>query len=216
MLNLVSYKECMQPQLNQQHNNQAFVLGNGKSRLAVNPRSLLGLGTVYACNAIYREMEPHYLIAVDVKMVNEIVETGYHKTNQVWTNPNKGLTSVEHLNFFNPHRGWSSGPTALFFAASNGHKDIYILGFDYEGDQGLLNNVYADTRNYRSSKDKATFYGNWLQQTERVIKEFKHVNFYRVIEPLGFIPDKLKQAPENLHHITYEKFVKIFPGTDVK
>lgn len=206
----------MQPQLNQQHKNPAFVLGNGKSRLAINSKLLLNRGTVYGCNAIYREMEPHYLIAVDVKMINEIVEHGYHLTHEVWTNPNKGIVSNQHLNFFNPHRGWSSGPTALFFAASKGHQNIYILGFDYEGIQGKLNNVYADTRNYRSSKDQATFYGNWLHQTERVIKEFKHVNFYRVIEPNGFIPDKLRQAPSNLQHITYEKFVKIFLLNDVK
>ena len=214
-LRLASYKECTELQLSQP-NKPAFVLGNGKSRLAVDAKQLLDLGTVYACNAIYREMDPHYLIAVDVKMVNEIVETGYHRTHEVWTNPNKGLVVDKHLNFFNPHRGWSSGPTALFFAASRGHQDIYILGFDYEGVQGLVNNVYADTRNYRSSREPATFYGNWLHQTERVIKEFKHVNFYRVIEPYGFIPDKLRQAPANLQHITYDKFVKIFPEVTVK
>ena len=29
--------------------------------------------------------------------------------------------------------GWSSGPTALRMACDHGHKDIYILGFDYQG-----------------------------------------------------------------------------------
>lgn len=210
-----SCKECTEPQLSQQLN-PAFVLGNGKSRLAVDAKSLLDIGTVYACNAIYREMSPHYLIAVDVKMVNEIVESGYHKSYEVWTNPNRGISTVEGLNFFNPHKGWSSGPTALFFAASRGHKDIYILGFDYAGIEGLLNNVYADTRNYKSSSDKAIFYGNWLNQTERVIKEFNHVNFYRVINTAGFIPERLKQSPANLHHITYDEFINIFPSSQVK
>ena len=212
---LVSYNRCMQHQLSQP-SNPAFVLGNGKSRLAVDASLLLNLGTVYGCNAIYREISPHYLVAVDVKMINEIVASGYHKSNQVWTNPNKGLSTVENLNFFRPHKGWSSGPTALFLAASKGHKNIYILGFDYEGIGGLVNNVYADTQNYRLSSDKATFYGNWLHQTERVIKEFKHINFYRVISSNGFIPDKLKQLPTNLKHITYDDFRKIFPSLDVK
>lgn len=205
----------MQHQLSQP-SNPAFVLGNGKSRLAVDASSLLNLGTVYGCNAIYREMSPHYLVAVDLKMVNEIVASGYHTTNEVWTNPNTSLSLVKNLNFFKPHRGWSSGPTALFFAAAKGHKNIYILGFDYEGIQGLVNNVYADTQNYRSSSDKATFYGNWLHQTERVIKEFKHVNFYRVIPDNGFVPDKLKQSLTNLKHITYSEFVGIFPSLNVK
>jgi hypothetical protein len=193
-----------------QQNNPAFVLGNGKSRLTINSKNLLDLGTVYACNAVYRELEPHYLIAVDVKMINEIVESGYHKTHEVWTNPNKGIKDLENLKFFNPHKGWSSGPTALWLSASKGHREIYILGFDYQGIQGKVNNVYADTRNYKSSRDTAIFFGNWLNQTYRVIREYQQTKFYRVMNPLGFIPDKLKNL-ENLEHITYEKFEKIFP-----
>jgi len=100
-----------------QQNNVAFVLGNGTSRRSLNHNNLLDKGIVYACNAMYREFEPHYLIAVDVKMVNEIVASGYNKTHAVWTNPNKGISTKHHLNLFNPHKGWSSGPTALWFAS---------------------------------------------------------------------------------------------------
>lgn len=195
---------------NNRHNT-AFVLGNGRSRLSINCKELLEIGTVYACNAVYREFNPHYLIAVDVKMVNEIVATGYHKQNQVWTNPNKGITVKTGLNYFNPHKGWSSGPTALWLACNQGHKEIYILGFDYMGVAGRFNNVYADTFNYKKSTDAATYHGNWLSQTEKVIKEYKTVNFYRVIEPGGFVPDRLGANLPNLKHITYEDLVKRFP-----
>ena len=189
-----------------QPNQSAFILGNGKSRLLINPTDLLTLGTVYGCNAQYREFSPHYLIAVDVKMINEIIESGYHNTHQVWTNPNKGIVNHDNINFFKPHKGWSSGPTALWMAATHGYRDIYILGFDYQGIGGKVNNVYADTRNYRSSQHNATYYGNWLNQTERVIREFKHINFFRVIEPNGFIPDKLSNDLYNLRHISYQQF----------
>lgn len=193
--------------------NPAFVLGNGRSRLAMDPKSLLNKGTVYGCNAQYREFDPHYLIAVDVKMVNEIIASGYHKTHQVWTNPNKGVTTKHNINFFTPHKGWSSGPTALWFAATQGHKEIYIFGFDYQGSNGLFNNVYADTFNYKKSSDSATFFGNWLSQTEKVIKEFKHTKFYRVVEDAGFIPDKLGPDLQNLNHITYSEFFSRMPQT---
>lgn len=190
--------------------NTAFVLGNGRSRLNVNAEHLLERGTVYGCNALYREMSPHFLIAVDVKMVNEIISSGYHKNHSVWTNPNKGVSSKQGINFFNPHKGWSSGPTALWHACTRGHKIVYILGFDYQGTNGKFNNVYADTFNYKKSTDAATYFGNWMSQTERVIKEFKQVKFYRVIEPGSFIPEKLQQAIPNLEHITYEDFKKDF------
>jgi hypothetical protein len=194
------------------HNNPAFILGNGRSRLSVDPAALLQEGVVYGCNAQYREFEPHYLIAVDVKMVNEIIDSGYHKTHQVWTNPNKGLKSKANINLFNPHKGWSSGPTALWFACSQGHKEVFILGFDYQGINGKFNNVYADTYNYKKSADAATYHGNWLSQTEKVIKEFRTIKFYRVIQPGGFIPDRLGSGLTNLSHITVEEFGHKFPN----
>ena len=201
----------MDNHLNKNKHNPAFVLGNGRSRLAIDAKELLEIGTVYGCNALYREISPHYLIAVDVKMVNEIVATGYHKKHQVWTNPNKGITTKHGINYFNPHRGWSSGPTALWLACQQGHKEIYILGFDYMGLQGRFNNVYADTFNYKKSTDAATFHGNWLNQTEKVIKEHKNINFYRVIEPSGFVPDRLGSGLTNLKHTSYEELSAKFP-----
>mgnify|MGYP000154939185 CR=1 FL=1 len=204
----------MQNQQNQhQPHNPAFVLGNGRSRLAMDPKLLLNHGTVYGCNAQYREYDPHYLIAVDVKMVNEIIASGYHRTHQVWTNPNKGISTKAGINFFTPHKGWSSGPTALWFAATQGHKEIYIFGFDYQGNNGLFNNVYSDTFNYKKSSDSATYFGNWLSQTEKVIKEFKYTRFYRVIEDGAFIPDKLGPELSNLTHISYTEFFDKLPKT---
>lgn len=192
--------------------NLAFVLGNGKSRARLDLQQLKGRGTIVGCNAIYREFDPDFLVAVDVKMVNEIISAGYHRTHQVWTNPNKGIQSKSGVNFFSPHKGWSSGPTALWFACSQGHKNIYIFGFDYQGEDGRFNNVYADTFNYKKSSDSATFFGNWLNQTEKTIKEYRNVNFFRVSDPGAFVPDKLRNLA-NLQHMGYEDFDSKFQGT---
>ena len=204
--------EHQQVKQSNQQNNVAFVLGNGTSRRSLNHNNLLDKGIVYACNAMYREFEPHYLIAVDVKMVNEIVASGYNKTHAVWTNPNKGISTKHHLNLFNPHKGWSSGPTALWFASEQGHKEVYIFGFDFQGLQGRFNNVYADTYNYKKTSDTATFHGNWLSQTERTIKDFRHTQYYRVINPGDFVPDQLGIQVKNIKHITYDDFNSRFPG----
>ena len=195
------------------HNNPAFVIGNGVSRQCLNLRSLTNKGITYGCNAQYREFEPNYLIAVDVKMVNEIIEAGYHKKHQLWTNPNKGIQTKHGVNFFSPHKGWSSGPTALWFAATQEHRTIYIFGFDYQGLDGKFNNIYANTFNYKKSTDAATYHGNWLSQTEKVIKEFRHTQFFRVIQPGAFIPDRLGPTLTNLSHITYDEFSRSFPDT---
>ncbi len=203
----------MELQLKQrsQRSDVAFVLGNGKSRLNIDPRNFQERGTVYGCNALYREFAPDYLVAVDVKMVNEIIASGYHRTHQVWTNSNKGVTSKTNINFLSPHKGWSSGPTALWFASTHTYQTIYILGFDYQGAGGKFNNVYADTFNYKKSTDAPTFHGNWLSQTEKVIKEFRQIKFVRVIEDGAFVPDQLGYQHPNLKHINYHEFKLNYP-----
>ncbi len=202
----------MEHQLKQQKQNSkiAFVLGNGLSRNRLKLKNLQKHCVVYGCNAIYREYDPDYLIAVDVKMVNEIVAAGYHKHHQVWTNPNKGVSTKSHLHFFTPHKGWSSGPTALWFASQHGYRDIYIFGFDFQGINGKFNNVYADTFNYKRSTDTATYFGNWLNQSSNVIRDNRTINYYRVIETGNHIPDRLSGLP-NLQHITYDNFAEKFP-----
>lgn len=192
-------------------NKTALVLGNGISRKPISPESLKAYGTTYGCNALYREFSPDYLVAVDVKMIIEINKYGYQHTNEVWTNPNKSYKNMKNLNFFHPAKGWSSGPTALWLASQHGYSKIYILGFDYKGiDEGKkFNNVYADTINYKKTKDSATFYGNWLRQTKTVIKDHPHIAYYRVIQADNFCPDELNSF-NNFQTIYIEDFQKIF------
>ena len=189
----------------------SFVLGNGTSRDGIDPIALQKLGKVYGCNALYRSFSPDYLIAVDTKMIVEINKAGYQKTNQVWTNPNKLYASMEGFNFFQPSKGWSSGPTALWLASQHNYTTIYILGFDYKGNNSgkTFNNIYADTENYKRSNDTATYYGNWLRQTKNVIESNGRIKYVRVIAPDNFIPDELNKIA-NLTHITVDTFKKMY------
>ena len=189
----------------------AFVVGNGTSRKTIDVKKLLDLGTVYGCNALYRELTPHHLIAVDTKMVREIVATGYHLKNTVWTNPNAYSKSVEKLCMFNPNLGWSSGPSALNLATGHGFETIYILGFDYKGigDNGeYVNNIYAGTPNYKKIDERATYFGNWTKQTATIIQKNPKVKYIRVIKDNNsFIPDSLRIF-SNLQHINVENFIE--------
>lgn len=192
--------------------NTAFVVGNGLSRSLINIPKLKFKGTVYGCNAIYRDVAPHYLIAVDKKMVLEIVATGYHKRHEVWTNPNKSFEKIEGLNYFNPSKGWSSGPTALHMASQLEPKEIYILGFDFRGvgnDNSKFNNIYADTNNYKKSDEVYTYYGNWVRQTVNTIKYYGTIKYYRVIQPDNYCPPELNNCV-NLNNITVDDFCKKF------
>jgi len=196
---------------NLQNKNISFVLGNGTSRKPVDVNELKSLGKTYGCNALYRTFSPDYLVAVDVKMILEINKAGFQHKNEVWTNPNKSYQRIQNLNYFNPSKGWSSGPTALWLAAEHGYDEIYILGFDYRGlnDGKTLNNIYADTANYKKSTDGATFFGNWMRQTTTVIKNNPTINFVRVIAPDNYIPEELNKF-NNIKHVFIEDFKKMF------
>jgi hypothetical protein len=187
---------------------RCFVLGNGRSRLNLKLHQLKRYGKIYGCNALYREFEPDYLVAVDPKMIVEIEKSGYQLTHEVWTNPNAKYRNFSGFKYFNPSLGWSSGPTALDLAVKNGGTEIYICGFDFVGVNGLLNNVYADTTNYRKSSDTATYYGNWQRQTEQIIKQNWRVKFYRVINDDFFNPE---WTYPNFKHMKYEEFHRQMP-----
>ena len=195
----------------------AFVLGNGESRRGIEINDLKEKGTVFACNAVYRTHRPDFLVAVDPKMIFEIAETDYPVHNKVWSNfnaqYNKHPKILNHVNWFKPSLGWSSGPTALRMACEHGFKEIYILGFDYQGlNQGkrfTLNNIFGDTRNYKKRNDEATFYGNWMNQTKRCLQDFKDVQFHRVI-PKGWFKPKDIEWAGNIDHPTTEEFLAKF------
>lgn len=190
----------------------AFVLGNGTSRKNIPLNHLKQYGTVYGCNAVYRDYIPDYLIAVDTKMVIEINENKVQYKTKVWTNPNRAFASMSNLNYFNPSKGWSSGPTALWKASDDNNQTIYILGFDYKGigeQNQLVNNLYAGTWNYKRSTDKATFYGNWLKQTVASIQKNPQKRYIRVLEDRGFIPKEFSKL-DNLEHISIVNFIEMY------
>jgi hypothetical protein len=192
----------------------AFVIGNGTSRKPIPLEPLKAHGTLYACNTVYRSgLRPDYLVAVDTKMVTEINNSKYQHENKVWTNPNKLYEKFHCFNYFADPLGWSSGPTALWLAsygADHQHSEIYILGFDYEGIEGKINNLYANTKNYKRSEEVATYHGNWSRQTGIVIQKNVGKRYIRVVENKDdYCPDNLRPLG-NLSHITVAEFTEKF------
>jgi len=198
----------------------AFVLGNGESRKGIDINDLKEKGTVFACNGVFRTHQPHFLIAVDPKMILEIAETDYMLHNKVYSNfnaqYNKNPKILNHVQWFKPSLGWSSGPTALRMACDHGFKEIYILGFDYQGlsegdkkNRFKVNNLFKDTRNYKKGNEQATFFGNWMNQTKKCLQDFKDVQFHRVI-PTGWYQPKDLAWKGNIDHPSTEEFLDKF------
>ena len=67
-----------------------------------------------------------------------------------------------------------------------------------------FNNIFADTQNYKKSKEPATYYGNWLRQTENVIRTHTHIQFFRVTKVGEFCPAQLNNY-DNIRNIDYDE-----------
>jgi hypothetical protein len=158
---------------------QAFVLGNGISRKTIAPASLQPLGKIYGCNALYREFTPDVLVATDRPIATAIQESGYAQNNIFYTRrPIEGLgaRAVPKAYF-----GYSSGPIAAAVAALDGHRHIYLQGFDMGPDKNQqFNNVYAGTEFYKMPTAMPTFTGNWIKQLIQIAQDFPLAQFVRV------------------------------------
>ena len=161
---------------------QAFVLGNGISRRDIDLTTLNQYGKIYGCNALYREYTPDVLVATDRPIAAHIQESGYSVQNRFHTRrPFKGSGAQEVPK---PYFGYSSGPIAAGLAAIDGHKLIYLLGFDMgPSANNTINNLYAGTEFYKPVGSSPTFAGNWVKQLLRIMTDHKLTRFIRVHGP---------------------------------
>lgn len=183
---------------------QAFVLGNGQSRQGMDLSRLASQGTIYGCNALYRDFEPAVLVATDRAIAEAIQQTGYAKSHCFYTRkpiPGLGAQAIPR-----PYWPWSSGPVALALAAESGYRKIWLLGFDLgpTPDQ-RFNNVYAGTEFYKARDAAPTYVGNWVQQIQSVTAKFDRTEFYRVCGPTTAPIAQFQNLP-NLREVTVPEF----------
>jgi hypothetical protein len=157
----------------------AFVLGNGRSRQHLNLAHLKNCGTIYGCNALYREFTPDVLVATDRPIAEHIQNSGYALQNRFYTRrplPDLGALAVKKEYF-----GYSSGPHAVSIASQDQHHHIYMLGFDMGPvDNNKFNNIYAGTEFYKAPTAPPTFTGNWVKQIRKICEDSHQIKFVRV------------------------------------
>lgn len=184
---------------------RAFVLGNGISRKNIAPTWLEIFGPVYGCNALYREYTPHVLVATDRPIATEIQNSGYAQKNTFYTRrPIEGLGARRVPE---PYFGYSSGPIAVSIAARDGHKRVFMLGFDMgPTEHKKFNNLYAGTEFYKTADALPTFTGNWLKQIIRIMNDHPQTQFFRICgTTTARIPEL--DAVKNLQHLDMDTFL---------
>lgn len=192
---------------------KVFAIGNGKSRLSVNLHCLRQHGAIVGCNALYRDFTPDFLIAADSAMINEIVEAGYHEKYPVLTTNKSASIANPRIKFIPKVAGWPAGPAAIFCASEFVPTEVYLIGFDFSGDSGKVNNVYAGTQNYVDADSVEVYYANWLNQIETIVKKTPYITYKRVTSDNYY---KLGWKYKNFQEITLETFDQIQNSWDTK
>lgn len=160
-----------------------FVLGNGRSRLQLDLKSLDS--KVFGCNKLFLDFSPDVLIATDPEITREVERTGYALQHEFYTRYPKAGSGAKLIT---KKFGYASGPIALAYAASEDPQIIYMFGFDFVGIDGKHNNVYSGSSCYKTANDEETFYGNWVEQIDRIMRENPNVLFYHMLGESSLTP----------------------------
>ena len=157
----------------------AYCIGNGPSRKDFDLNKLKSTGQTYGCNALYRDFLPDFIFSVDARMTaqmcaDQVGRKTIHYAPSLEVN-RKHAKGMLHLIPNNPH--WISGNQAFWTAGVHGHKNIYLIGYDFrEYGKGKLNNIYQDTENYGERNGDSIMDG-WLKQFRDMIKMRPYVNY---------------------------------------
>ena len=191
----------------------AYCIGNGPSRKDFDLNKLKATGQTYGCNALYRDFLPDFIFSVDTKITVQMCEDEvglktihYAPSLEVNRKQNKGML---HLIPHNPH--WISGNAAFWTAGVHGHRNIYLIGYDFrEYGKGELNNIYQGTECYGERNSNEIFEG-WLATFRKMLKMRPYVNYTVVHDDP---PDFLRHLQTgtdlgNSRVITYKEFEKV-------
>ena len=191
----------------------AYCIGNGPSRKGFDLNKLKASGQTYGCNALYRDFMPDFIFSVDTKVTMKMCEdevglktVHYAPALEVNRKQSNGMLKLIPNN---PH--WISGNAAFWTAGVHGHKNIYLLGYDFrEYGKDQLNNIYQDTENYGERQGEDIFEG-WLKQFRDMLKMRPYVNYTVVHDnPPEFL--NYLQTGTNLGNskiISYAEFEKV-------
>lgn len=174
--------------LEELQNNNIWVIGNGESRASIDLEKLTDFKI--GCNAIHRDYVCDSIVAVDRRMVAEILSNPDYLKIPIYTRKNWIEQFKQYQNVYEvpnlPYKGdsrwddpwhWNSGPFAVLVASLYKPKTINLLGFDLYGIDQKINNIYKNTENYDKEDRRSIDNSHWLHQLKKLFDCFPNIEF---------------------------------------
>lgn len=197
------------------HTGNAVVIGNGTSRESLPLHYLINhrgghLGkkklTTYGCNALFRDATPNFLVATSQDICQEIAESGYADDNVVLAHAEQIVKFPGKYHLIPYDSYWNAGAIATWLACFDGHKTVYLLGFDNQLMPGKNINMYAGTPGYQTSDYSEVNDAPWISTMYSIFESYPDVNFVWV-NPTA-MPEQWKYATNlqqiDIRHFTYD------------
>jgi len=194
---------------------QAIAIGNGESRRAFDLRHIAnhkaGFGGAdrlqsYGCNALYRDFNPDFLIVVGEEIAKEIGTGTYPSNNIVYAHGEHVIAYPGKFYLIPQNVSYDSGSIAAYMACFDGHKKVFLMGYDSYDVRGPVNNVYKNTNAYPAHDHEQDHYF-WTKALQAVMNTYNDVEFVRVMpEATWWTPDEWAALP-NFRQINFRDFV---------
>ena len=196
---------------------QALAIGNGESRLGFDLQFIrdhkAGLGgadrlQTYGCNALYRDAQVDFLVCTNTELIDDLVRNyGYAPKNVVLTNTENITRYRGRFHLYPFYEKLCAGALTLKLACFDGHKKIYIMGFDNIPEASVVNNIYAGTLGYSDTNNNIDV-NKWISDTYKIMNTYTDVDFCMVLpkNKLIDIPKIYKQLV-NFRTLDWRSFV---------
>lgn len=189
--------------------NTAFIIGNGTSRKGFDLNKLKPYGTIYGCNALYRDFAdnsvPDFLVAIDDGIITEIEGSDFPSKRFIVPPIDERWEPAE-CNIGRPRS--NAGMNAMREAIKMEYNQLICLGFDFliQDDKQLLSNIYDGSQNYGpSTRASAADNPGRVNYLQWLIRKNPDVDFIFIF-PSGVTT--LQLFGKNVYVNTYENLEK--------
>ena len=202
--------------LNEPDNPTAHIIGNGPSRKNFDLQLLKGqvggehgvrsVGQSYGCNILYKDFSPTFLIVTQKQLCAEIAASDYCEDNIVYSNARHILSNPGAFHLYPHYYNAPTGVLAAHVAAADGHKTVYLLGFDWykTGDE----NIYFEQHELYTTIQEVEGQNNKFTDTlVRLINLYPDTDFVRVCDTNSSLyPDDLNWC-SNFRQLEYRQYI---------
>jgi len=209
----VTEKEWVDNPIENQHiSGRAAVIASGESRLSYDVKKLerhrgglLGRKKLqtYGTGELHKEMQLDFFVTFDERKLTESIESGYTERATVYTSAKNCLLHPGEFFLVPQSMRGRTATVAAWLACFDGHKEIFLLGFDGQHCEGYNNNIYVpdDAEDkHRTIEDHKI-----RQQMHELMTTYPGVDFYLVNNGEA-VYEEWRNCP-NFQLMTYPQWV---------